>query len=125
MARCVERSHCIGYLLFTGNSLSIAHLIRCFYRNLNLYFSGRREHSPTIMEWVPTLFIAFKATVLCIGMFYAVKWHYDQGKKNGAEKQRAVLRACAKLVAVFLVLVAVLLVLTFTVGTWLGLDLNI
>ena len=86
--------------------------------------SGGRAHSLTIMEWVPTLFIAFKATVLCIGMFYAVKWHYDQGKKHGVEKQRAVLLACAKLVGIFLVLVVVLLFLTFGVGTWLGLDLN-
>ena len=45
------------------------------------------------MEWVPTVFIAFKVLVLGIGMFFAVKWHYDQGKKEqGAEKQRAVLR---------------------------------
>ncbi len=76
------------------------------------------------MEWIPTVFITFKVVVLAIGMFYAVKWHYDQGKKRGTEVQRAVLRNSAKLVALFLVLVVVLLFVTFTVGKMLGLDLN-
>lgn len=77
-----------------------------------------------IMEWVPAVFIAFKVGVLSIGMFYAVKWHYDQGKKKGTEAQRAVLRGSLKLVALFVVLVVVLLLVTFRVGTWLGLDMN-
>ncbi len=77
------------------------------------------------MEWVPTVFIAFKVLVLGIGMFFAVKWHYDQGKKErGAEKQRAVLRAGAITVVVFVVLLAGLLVLTFGLGRTLGLDLS-
>ncbi len=77
------------------------------------------------MEWVPAVFIAFKVIVLGIGMFLAVKWHYDQGKKHGAEKQRAVLLACAKLVGIFVLLVVILLVVTFTVGKALGLDLTL
>lgn len=32
------------------------------------------------MEWVPTVFIAFKLSVLGIGMFLAIKWHYDKAK---------------------------------------------
>ncbi len=76
------------------------------------------------MEWVPAVFIVFKVSVLSIGMYLAVKWHYDQGKKYGVEKQRAVLRACAKLVAAFVVLAVVLLLLTFKLGTMLGIDLT-
>lgn len=123
MGRRVERLHCIGYRRLTVNAFPGAHLIRCFYRNLTLYFPHRPAHSHG-MEWVPTVFIAFKASVLSIGMYFAIKWHYDQGRKKGTETQRAMLRMGAKLVALFLVLVAVLLVLTFKIGTWLGLDLT-
>ena len=78
------------------------------------------------MEWVPAVFIAFKGSVLCIGMFYAIKWHYDRAKKEkGAEKQRAVLRTSAIVALVFLLLVVGLVVLTFTLGTMLGLDLTL
>lgn len=77
------------------------------------------------MEWVPAVFIVFKASVLSIGMYLAVKWHYDQGRKYGAAKQRAVLRACAKLIAAFVVLAVVLLLLAFKLGTMLGIDLTI
>jgi hypothetical protein len=76
------------------------------------------------MESVPAIFIVFKVSVLSIGMFFAVKWHYDQGKKNGVEKQRAVLLACGKLVAAFVVLAVVLLLLVFRLGTMLGIDLT-
>jgi predicted histidine transporter YuiF (NhaC family) len=77
------------------------------------------------MEWVPTVFIAFKAIVLCTGMFFAIKWHYDQAKKeNGAAKQRAVLIASAKVIAVFVLLLVGLLFLTFGLGSMLGLDLS-
>ncbi len=34
------------------------------------------------MDWVPVVFIAFKALVFCTGMFFAIKWHYDQDKKK-------------------------------------------
>jgi hypothetical protein len=77
------------------------------------------------MEWIPAVFIVFKVLVLGIGMFVAVKWHYDQGKKyKGAAKQRAVLRAGGIAVVVFVLLLAGLLFLTFSLGRMLGLDLN-
>ncbi|UXH76926.1 hypothetical protein [Roseateles amylovorans] len=77
------------------------------------------------MEWIPAVFIVFKVLVLGIGMFVAVKWHYDQGKKHkGAAKQRAVLRAGGVAVVVFVLLLAGLLFLTFSLGRMLGLDLN-
>jgi hypothetical protein len=32
------------------------------------------------MDWVPIVFIVFKVAVFGTGMFFAIKWHYDQGK---------------------------------------------
>jgi hypothetical protein len=37
------------------------------------------------MDWVPIVFIVFKVAVFGTGMFFAIKWHYDQGKKAKAE----------------------------------------
>ncbi|MBD9368991.1 hypothetical protein [Xanthomonas sp. XNM01] len=39
------------------------------------------------MDWFPVVFIVFKVLVLGIGMFFAIKWHYDQGKKKKKEEQ--------------------------------------
>lgn len=42
------------------------------------------------MIWVPILLGTFKITVFGTGMFFAIKWHYDQGKlKKKAEEERA------------------------------------
>lgn len=77
------------------------------------------------MEWVPTVFIAFKVSVLAIGMFFAVKWHYDKAKREqGAESSRALLIRTVKVTVGFVLLVAALVALTFWLGTWLGLDLG-
>ncbi|MDO5102182.1 MAG: hypothetical protein Q4D91_04680 [Lautropia sp.] len=38
------------------------------------------------MDWVPIIFGIFKLTVLLIAAFFAIKWHYDQGKKEKARK---------------------------------------
>lgn len=77
------------------------------------------------MEWVPTVFIVFKVGVLGIGMFYAIKWHYDKAKRlEGAAKQRAVLRTSVIVAVLFVLMVAGLLVLTFRLGSMLGIDLN-
>ena len=37
------------------------------------------------MDWVPIVFITFKVAVFGTGMFFAIKWHYDQGKKAKKE----------------------------------------
>ncbi|MES2610565.1 MAG: hypothetical protein V4679_10030 [Pseudomonadota bacterium] len=37
------------------------------------------------MDWVPVVFITFKVLVFGTGMFFAIKWHYDQGKKEKSE----------------------------------------
>lgn len=77
-------------------------------------------------EWFPTVFYTFKFVVLGIGMFYAVKWHYDQGKKkDGVKERRAVLRAAGKATAVFVVSLLVLGLVTFFLATKLGLDLRL
>jgi hypothetical protein len=55
-------------------------------------------------------------------MFFAIKWHYDQGKKE--KEKRAVLRAAGKVAAVFVLLLLVLVFLTFVLARKLGLDLT-
>lgn len=40
------------------------------------------------MDWVPIVFIVFKVAVFGTGMFFAIKWHYDQGKKAKNEASR-------------------------------------
>ncbi|MCG7493030.1 hypothetical protein [Thalassobius sp. Cn5-15] len=40
------------------------------------------------ISWVnffPLVFFPFKIIVLGIGMYYAIKWHHDQDKKEKAE----------------------------------------
>jgi hypothetical protein len=55
-------------------------------------------------------------------MFFAIKWHYDQGKK--LQEKRAVLRAAGKVAAIFVLSLAGLVLVTFVLGRKLGLDLN-
>ena len=77
------------------------------------------------MEWVPTVFIAFKLSVLGIGMFLAIKWHHDKAKKErGPESQPAMRWAVAKVLAAFMLLLVALLFLTFSLGSMLGIDLT-
>jgi hypothetical protein len=47
------------------------------------------------MEWIPIVLVTFKVLVLGTGMFYAIKWHYDQGRKEKErhKEKRALLRA--------------------------------
>lgn len=59
------------------------------------------------MDWIPIVFVTFKFLVLATGMFFAIKWHYDQEMKKGKDK-RAVLGAGAKLAAIFVVSLLVL-----------------
>lgn len=74
-----------------------------------------------MMDWTPIVFVTFKLLVLGTGMFFAIKWHYDQGKK-GKEK-RAVLRAGGMVAAVFVLSVLGLGFVTFVLARKLGLDL--
>jgi uncharacterized protein YqhQ len=76
------------------------------------------------MEWIPLVFVTFKVLVLGTGMFFAIKWHYDQAKKEkGKEKEkRAVLRAGGKVAAVFVLSLLGLGLFTFVLIRMLGVD---
>lgn len=75
------------------------------------------------MDWVPVVFVLFKGLVFCTGMYFAIKWHYDR-EKQWADR-RALLRVGAKFVAVFVLLLALLLVFTFGLARGLGMDLSL
>ena len=81
------------------------------------------------MDWIPIVLVTFKVLVLGTGMFYAIKWHYDQGKKEKQiekqEEMRAVLRASGKAAAGFVLSLLGLGFVTFTLCKALGLDLTV
>ena len=76
------------------------------------------------MEWIPVVLVTFKVLVLGTGMFFAIKWHYDQGAKGKERDRRALLRASGKVAAVFLLSLLVLGYGTFALTRMLGLDLT-
>ena len=76
------------------------------------------------MDWIPIVFVIFKVLVLGTGMYFAVKWHYDQGKKGKARDAGALLRAGGKVVAIFVVSLLVVGLVTFAAIRMLGMDLN-
>lgn len=77
------------------------------------------------MDWFPIVAGTFKVLALGTGMFFAVKWHFDQGKKEKEMDTRAVLRAAAKVAAVFVLALLGLGLLTFFVISRLGLDFTL
>ena len=79
-----------------------------------------------MIDWTPIVLVTFKALVLGTGMFFAIKWHYDQGQKDKdkAKQNRAVLRASGKVVAGFMLLLLLLGIVTFVLGNMAGLDLT-
>ncbi|WP_420145838.1 hypothetical protein [Sphingobium sp.] len=74
------------------------------------------------MDWVPVIFIIFKVVVLGLGMFFAVKWHYDQDKK--AQKGE-VLSAVGKIAAILILSLVTLLSVTFMLARTIGLDISL
>lgn len=78
------------------------------------------------MDWIPIVFVIFKGLVLVTGMFFAIKWHYDQGKKNPDKKQemRAVLRGAVKAALIFALALLVVGLVTFILIRMLGMDLT-
>lgn len=79
-----------------------------------------------MMDWFPIVFLTFKILVLGTGMFFAIKWHYDQGKKGKKEMDtRALLRAGGKVAAIFVLALLGLLLATFFLARMLGLDLTL
>ena len=77
-----------------------------------------------MIDWVPIVFVTFKVLVFGTAMFFAIKWHYDQGKKKGASR-RELLVASGKIVAVFTLLLLCVLLFTFCLATMLGMDLSL
>ena len=76
------------------------------------------------MDWFPIVFVTFKVLVLGTGMFFAIKWHYDQGTKEKERDMRVVLRAGGKITAIFVLSLLVLGFVTFVLSRMLGLDLT-
>jgi hypothetical protein len=72
------------------------------------------------MDWIPIVFVTFKVLVFGTGMFFAIKWHYDQGKKG--KENRTVLRSAGKVVAVFVLSLLGLGLITFGLISMLGMD---
>ena len=77
-----------------------------------------------MMDWIPIVLVTFKVLVLGTGMFFAIKWHYDQGTKQKERDKRAVLRAAGKVAAVFVLSLLGVLLFTFFLARMLGLDLT-
>ncbi|MDE1916424.1 MAG: hypothetical protein KGJ57_21005 [Sphingomonadales bacterium] len=50
------------------------------------------------MEWIPVVFLTFKAVVLFTGMYFAIKWHYDQDSKRKNETIRPEMRVFAAMI---------------------------
>lgn len=75
------------------------------------------------MDWIPIVFVTFKMAVLVTGMFFAIKWHYDQGKKEKVMDTRALLRAGGKAAAIFVVLLGGIGLATFALIKVFGMEL--
>ncbi len=73
------------------------------------------------MDWVPVVFVIFKVAALGIAMFFAIKWHYDQGEKG---ETLALVRTGGKMTAAFLAAVLAVGLLAFVLSGMLGLDLS-
>ncbi|MCT6717035.1 hypothetical protein [Acidovorax sp. K2F] len=57
--------------------------------HLTVVGAHQQPGKPPKMDWVPIVFIVFKVAVFGTGMFFAIKWHYDQGKKEKEEASRS------------------------------------
>lgn len=75
------------------------------------------------MDWVLIIFVVFKGLIFSAGMFFAIKWHYDQGNKG--MNRLALLRTGGKVAAVFMLLLLGLLLFTFGLARTLGMDLRL
>ena len=64
-----------------------------------------------MIDWVPVVFLTFKFLIFGACMFFAIKWHYDQGKIK--MDKRTLLRKGGILAAAFIVALALVLLFTF------------
>ncbi|MGN1056526.1 MAG: hypothetical protein ACI4QS_07410 [Comamonas sp.] len=77
-----------------------------------------------MFDWVPVVFVTFKGVIFLTCMFFAIKWHYDQGKKQGKDT-RTLLRSSALIALAFVVAVAAVLGLTMYFASRMGMDLSL
>jgi len=61
--------------------------------------------------------------VLSVGMYLAVRWHYDRGQKDKNQKTVAVVLTSIKVGAAFVASSFLMLFLIFEICNWMGLDL--
>ncbi|WP_284336521.1 hypothetical protein [Comamonas sp. NoAH] len=76
-----------------------------------------------MIDWVPVVFVTFKALIFGTCMFFAIKWHYDQGKKKGAAS-RTLLWSGAKVAVAFVLSLMAVLLFTYMLASKLGMDLG-
>lgn len=70
------------------------------------------------MEWVPIIFLIFKGTVLFTGMFFAIKWHYDQDRKKKREADGSQSPNETRLFATMIIATAFSLIGVVYAGCW-------
>lgn len=76
-----------------------------------------------MIDWVPVIFVTFKVLIFGACMFFAIKWHYDQGKKG--MDRRALLRTGGMVAAAFMLALLCVLLFTFGLANMLGMDLSL
>ncbi len=78
------------------------------------------------MGWVPLVFVIFKLTVFGFGMFFAIKWHYDRGRKNPDHKAetRTVILSVGKVAILFTFALVALWFVVANIASRLGLNLT-
>lgn len=74
------------------------------------------------MDWFPIVFVIFKVLALGTGMYFAIKWHYDQVDKV---ERGSVLLAGGKIAGAFVLALAGVGVVAFVMSSMLGLDLGL
>ena len=79
-----------------------------------------------MIDWIPVVFVIFKLAMFSTCMFFAIKWHYDQGKKGKGKCNdlRTVLRAGGMVATLFVLSLMGLGLVTFGLVRTLGLDLQ-
>ena len=78
-----------------------------------------------MIDWFPIVAVIFKFLVLGTGMFFAIKWHYDQGKKGREKERREVLRGAVKVAVIFVLALLGLGFITWLLVSRLSLDLGL
>ena len=70
------------------------------------------------MDWVPIVLLTFKLLVLGTGMFFAIKWHYDQDRKTSDEGTGGETRAELRLFVTMIIALLLSLVGIVYAGCW-------